>query len=265
MIRLKDVTVSLRNSVVFQNLNTCLEPGVSYLLEGKNGIGKTTFLNMLAGKIHPRAGTVQYDFIDETLDWDERYNLRKKYIHSIPTNALHELISTHELFYQQRYYTIEESSSPATVRSFLGDRIQNLAHLQLPDSFQLHHLLDIDLTRLSNGQIKKMIILKQLLDSIPKILLLDYPFEGLDAESRAELSEFLDHLHDVHQIQLIMADNEHAHLPRTLKKRILLQETGIQITERNQSYLPVAKENKNQKASDKKKRIAHSRDAECNN
>ena len=122
------------------------------------------------------------------------------------------------------------------VRTYLGQRIQNLDQLQLPDSFQLHHLLDLDLTRLSNGQVKKIIILKQLLDTIPNILLLDYPFEGLDAQSRIELSEFLDHLATVHNIRLIVADHEHPQLPLAITKRVLIDETGIQITDRVRSH-----------------------------
>lgn len=232
MIQLSDVTVLVRDHYIFQKLNACLEPDVSYLVEGKNGSGKTTLLQLLAGRIQPKQGSVTYDFINESLGWDEKFILRKKYMHFIPTHALHELINAQDIFYQQRYYTIEESPSPTTVRGYLGQRIQNLNHLQLPHSFQLHHLLDLDLTRLSNGQLKKIIILKQLLDSIPKILLLDYPFEGLDAQSRLELSEFLDHLNAVHHIQLIVADHEHPQLPRALTKRVLLTEKGVQISDR---------------------------------
>ncbi len=236
MIQLSDVTVSVRDYIIFHKLNVCFESGASYLVEGKNGAGKTTLLQLLAGKIQSQTGTVIYDFINDSLTWDEKYNLRKKYIHFIPTHALHELINTQDIFYQQRYYTVEESPSPTTVRTYLGQRIQNLDQLQLPDSFQLHHLLDLDLTRLSNGQVKKIIILKQLLDTIPNILLLDYPFEGLDAQSRIELSEFLDHLATVHNIRLIVADHEHPQLPLAITKRVLIDETGIQITDRVRSH-----------------------------
>jgi len=232
MIQLNKVTVAVRDHLVFHELNGNFESGISYLVEGRNGVGKTTLLQLIAGKIQPKTGSVQHDFIDDSLSWDEKYNLRKKYIHYIPTHALHELVNGHELFYQQRYYTIEENPSPTIVRSYLGQHLQHLDRLQLPASFKVHHLLDLDLTRLSNGQVKKIIILHQLLDTIPKILLLDYPFEGLDAQSRMELSEFLDHLANVHHIQLIVADHEHSQLPRALSKRIVLEDTGMEITDR---------------------------------
>ena len=231
MIQCNDVTVSYQDHLIFHALDLHLQSGVSYLVTGKNGSGKTTLLKLIAGKIQPRVGTVKYDFIDDRLSWDEKFALRKKYVHFVPTYALHELVTTQDLYYQQRYYTIESTPLP-TVRDYLGERLEDLARIQLPDSFQLHHLLELELTRLSNGQVKKLIILKQLLDSIPYVLILDYPFEGLDVQSRIELRDFLDHLVSVHGIQLIIADHEHPQLPNAITKNIDIQDEGIVVTDR---------------------------------
>ncbi len=230
MIQLNEVTFSYQNHAVFNGLDLQLESGIGYLIAGDNGVGKTTLLKLIAGKIQSRKGSVNYDFIDDQLDWDQKYELRKKYIHFVPTYALHELISTPDLFYQQRYYTIESTPLP-TVRDYLGERLHHIASIQLPDSFQLTHLLDLKLTHLSNGQVKKLIILKQLLDAIPHVLLLDYPFEGLDVQSRVELREFLDHLAAVHQIQLIIADHEHPQLPQTITKKCIIENDQVLITD----------------------------------
>ncbi|MBK7652249.1 MAG: ATP-binding cassette domain-containing protein [Flammeovirgaceae bacterium] len=95
------------------------------MITGKNGIGKTTLLNLLAGKNQPKSGSVIYDFIDYALTWDEKYELRKKNIHYVPTHALHELMSGPDLYYQQRYYTIEETTPIPTVKDFFGERYKN--------------------------------------------------------------------------------------------------------------------------------------------
>jgi molybdate transport system ATP-binding protein len=110
--------------------------------------------------------------------------------------------------------------------------------LQLPGSFSITPLLDRELSRLSNGQVKKMIILKQLLDTIPKVLLLDYPFEGLDVKSRTDLSEFLNHLALLHKIQLIITGHEHEQLPSVISKQIDLKTSEVRITDRLGNILP---------------------------
>jgi molybdate transport system ATP-binding protein len=230
MVQLRKIFFSYPDRSVFNSLDLCLDSPGSYLITGENGCGKTTLLKLIAGKLQPRKGEVHYDFIDESLDWQQKYDLRKKNVHYIPTSALHELVNTPDLFYQQRYYTIESTALP-TVRDYLGNRLSQVQQLQLPDSFQLNHLLDLDLTHLSNGQVKKLIILKQLLDAIPRILLLDYPFEGLDKESRVELRDFLDHLVAVHHIQLIIADHDHSQLPKAINKKCIITKDGIAVVD----------------------------------
>jgi len=237
MISLNDISFSVRGTAIFKQLNLHLESDVSYLITGKNGIGKTTLLNLLAGKNQPKSGLVIYDFIDSSLTWDEKYELRKKYIHYVPTHALHELMSGPDLYYQQRYYTIEETTPIPTVKDFFGERYNKLREFDFPTSFNIDHLLKLELPRLSNGQFKKIIILKQLLDNLPKILLLDYPFEGLDLTSRIKLKEFLDHLATHHSIQLIITDHNHPQIPNAITKTIELTSSSCEITNRTQSEL----------------------------
>jgi molybdate transport system ATP-binding protein len=230
MIEFKDVSLSLRGHLLFDRITFELQSGVSYLVEGKNGSGKTTLLKLMAGLIQPGKGTIHYNFINDELDWEQKYELRKKYVHYIPGVALHELLSTPDLYYQQRYYSI--GSPMPTVRDYFGERCKNLDTMNLPDSFNTYRLLDLELPRLSNGQVKKVIILKQLLDTIPRVLLLDYPFEGLDVKSRTELSDFLHYLVDAHQIQLIIADHEQGQLPNLITKKILIEDSDVLLADR---------------------------------
>lgn len=228
MISLSELCFSYPQNPVFDALNLELKQGTHYLLTGLNGEGKTTLLKLLAGMLTPVSGKVKYESLDESLDWDAKYEWRKKNIHYLPVLSIHDLVSQHELFYQQRYYNIEAVEIP-TVRSFLGANDKAIDALQLPGSFQLHSLFDIEITRLSNGQVKKVMILKKLLESIPLVLLLDYPFEGLDAASRGELRDFLDHLATSFHIQLIIADQEHTELPKVLSKKITLTKSQANI------------------------------------
>lgn len=218
MLQLLNISVGRERNLEWNNLSLVFEDGINYLLHGRNASGKTTLLNLVSGNLRPSSGEVKYSFIPDDGDWDERYRLRRQLVHFIQTHALHEVIRSHEFYYQQRYYTIEGEMQ--TVRQYLGDRLDKLSSMRFPESFRIEYLLDLEFTRLSNGQIKKVIILKQLLDAIPKVLLLDYPFEGLDAASRIELSDFLDHLSTEHGVQLIVADHDDPELLKTVTQRI---------------------------------------------
>jgi molybdate transport system ATP-binding protein len=65
------------------------------------------------------------------------------------------------------------------VREVLGKAGDEIKNLPIPESLSINHFLDLEVTRLSNGQLKKVLLLKAVLTEIPKLLLLDYPFEGL--------------------------------------------------------------------------------------
>ena len=229
MIDLKQATISLKGKTLFENIDLCFESNVNYVIQGANGSGKTTLLKLIAGNILPKSGQVSYSFIDSALAWERQYDMRKKYVHLVPVHALHELIGGSNLYYQQRYYSIGDTNI-ARVRDYFGASLENLKHFHFPESLSIDSLLDLELTRLSNGQVKKVVIIRQLLRNIPKVLLLDYPFEGLDVESRLALSGFLDHLAINQEIQIILTDHYHA-LPKCITKRIILENFKIKTIE----------------------------------
>ncbi|HEY8938000.1 MAG TPA: ATP-binding cassette domain-containing protein, partial [Cyclobacteriaceae bacterium] len=125
---------------------------------------------------------------------------------------------TGEAYYQQRYYSIEDAVT-TRVKDVLGEDVKNLDTQDFPPSMHIESLLEVEVNRLSNGQLKKVLLLQTLLKQKPKVLLLDYPFEGLDKTSRQELSHFIDFIATRYSIQIILTDHHH-HLPAVINKRI---------------------------------------------
>jgi ATPase subunit of ABC transporter with duplicated ATPase domains len=58
MINVSGVTLSYGKRVLFKDVNIKFTPGNCYGLIGANGPGKSTFLNILSGEIHPDKGEV---------------------------------------------------------------------------------------------------------------------------------------------------------------------------------------------------------------
>ena len=225
MIELKQVTVVKSGRKLFRNFSFEFNPGEHWVIQGGNGAGKTLLLQLIAGVAHPVEGQVVYSFI-HAKDWDTLYTQRLEKIHFIPTHWLQALLSGHQgLFYQQRYYSMDDSMLPKVRDLFIGN-IMASKSFSFSESFDISALLDLPVTRLSNGQLKKVIILRQLAKNIPKVLLFDYPFDGLDSESRQDLNNFLDALANRFGIQIILADHGHD-FPGVINRRLVLDKFQI--------------------------------------
>ena len=190
MIAIKNIDIVKSGITLFKNFSWDSSSNENWVISGRNGSGKTLLLEALAGILHFPQGEIQYDFIKgET--WQERYEEKRRLITYIPAHALHTFLKGgHDLYYQQRYYDIGDEDVP-TVGDLLGVSSEKLKALDIPESLSVAHLLNIKLTRLSNGQLKKFLLLKSLLKGMPKLLLLDCPFEGLDHGSREDLCQFI--------------------------------------------------------------------------
>lgn len=225
MIEIKNVNALKSGIKLFENFSWQIQPGENWVIAGPNGSGKTTLLEIIAGVLHIPKGELHFDFI-EGQSWDERYAERKKKIHYIPAHAIQSLLSNdHGLYYQQRYYGIGDEGVPL-VRDLLGTGIESLTSRNIPKNLSIDQLLDLEVTRLSNGQLKKVLLLKTLLTEIPRFLLLDYPFEGLDYDSRMDLCSFIDFLATTYSMQIIMVDHHH-HLPAVMNRRLTLSTFSI--------------------------------------
>lgn len=220
MIQINNVTITRSGKNLFQNFSFHLNKGDNLIISGDNGSGKTALLELLSGRLHPRSGNVIHDFIDQGDDWDLRLKKRADHLHYIPAQALHDVLGfVPDLHYQQRYYGSDQMQQ--NVRDFLGPLVSGLTHLKLPMEFDITNLLDVELTKLSNGQIRKIIILRQLLRQVPRIILFDYPFEGLDTESSDALMGFMDHLHADFGIQFVITGHNE-YYPACMNRRVIL-------------------------------------------
>lgn len=224
MILLDSVTATKSGRKILKNVNLKFNDGEHWIIRGNNGVGKTILLEAIAGLTTPTEGKVAYSFIQNN-DWTTFYQERKEKIHYVPAHAMNNFLSGHhDLFYQQRYYDLEGHSVPL-VREFLGEAALHLDKIQFPAELDIQNLLNLEITKLSNGQLKKLLLLKSLAKNIPHVLLMDYPFEGLDVESRADLNKLIDHLANAHRIQIILVDHDYD-LPSCINKMLVIGADG---------------------------------------
>ena len=225
LVEITNVTAVKSGNTLFQNFNWRIKEGEHWFITGANGAGKTVLLEMLAGIVNAPHGEINFNFIEGN-SWEDRYWDRRRKIKFIPAHAVQSLVkNSPDVYYQQRYYGSDEENV-FRVRDILGDDLNNLDALHIPSSFSIEHLLDVEVTRLSNGQLKKILLVQSLVTHRPRMLLLDYPFEGLDHVSREELSHFIDFIATTYNVQIILVDQHH-HLPSVMNRKLTLDQFKI--------------------------------------
>ena len=179
----------------------CLEAGEHIAIVGRNGAGKSMFVDMLTGRHPAFPDMVKYSF-------DEPYNNLKH----ITFRDTYGGDNDRTYFLQQRWNQMEIDEETPTVGSKL-EEAYNLAGEDTPERralqkhiyelFQLEPLLDKYIILLSSGELRKYKLASSLFTN-PKVLIMENPFIGLDAQTRDLLKTLLGTLALEQGLQIIL-------------------------------------------------------------
>jgi molybdate transport system ATP-binding protein len=193
--------IAQNNSYAINNLNWQVKQGEHWVLLGKNGSGKSALTATLIGQAVCESGKR-----DSTI----------KHVEIVSSDAQKQLLN-------QELVREQEDDAPSLVRdiiysasaaaddanSFDVDLCQ-----QLIEAFDFERLLSRHFRDLSTGETRKLLLIKAL-SAKPDLLVLDEPFEGLDAHSVTKLREILDALSSDKRadISFILVLNRLDHIP----------------------------------------------------
>ena len=182
-------------------VNFCLDEGEHIAIVGRNGAGKSMFVDMLTGRHPAFPDMVKYGF-------DEPYNNLKH----ISFRDTYGGDNDRTYFLQQRWNQMEIDEETPTVGSKLEEAYQ-LAGADTPerrklqehiyDLFNLRPLLDKYIILLSSGELRKYKLASSLFTA-PKVLIMENPFIGLDATTRDQLKALMASLAKDQGLQMIL-------------------------------------------------------------
>lgn len=190
----------MREPVDFELLD-----GEHIAIVGPNGGGKTMLVDMLTGK-HP------------LLMVDPIYNFSPNKKTLVSDNIKYITFrdsygdSDGSYYLQQRWNQHDIDENTPTVGYNLEEAYRmsdddTLEHRQLKQQlyqmFDINHLMDKYIILLSSGELRKFQLIKTLL-SDPRVLIMDNPFIGLDAETREQLKKLLRDLSEMRALQIIL-------------------------------------------------------------
>ena len=189
-IHARNLSVLFDNEFTLKTVNWTIEPKQHWVITGNNGAGKSALAASLCG----------YGDITQ----GELTGLPTK-VAIVSFEAQAEIISNELKKDDADIMDVVAVGTP--VREILqGDQeipINTQIVEHLISQFQLGYLLDRAFRKLSTGESRKVMLVRALA-SEPELLILDEPFDGLDADTLAMLQHYLDQIKDSIQIVMVL-------------------------------------------------------------
>ena len=173
-------------------VNWTIQAGEQWAVIGPNGAGKSLLIDLLQRKFALKAGEVSFAANGRVSD----------FVRCITFKDIYSLADCQNTYYQQRWHATENDEVPQAAE-LLGIEELGIRNEELIDLFGVRELLPKKVIYLSSGELRKFLIVRALLKH-PRLLILDNPFIGLDAPSRALLVEMLQQMTQVHGVQVIL-------------------------------------------------------------
>lgn len=197
IIEIENLTFNYQDKKIIENFSYNLLRNDRIGIIGNNGLGKSTLLNLIAGKLEPTTGNIKIGqtvkigyFSQETIDMDERLRA----IEYIKETA--------------HFITLADGTK--------------LSASQLMEKFLFSG--DLQWTyigKLSGGEKRRLYLLKILIDE-PNILLLDEPTNDLDMQTLSILEDFIDNFNGA----IIFVSHDRYFIDRLAQKSFIFEGDG---------------------------------------
>lgn len=207
VIELEDVRASRGGENVIGGVNYLINRRDRLGIIGPNGVGKTTLLHLMAGRLVPDSGTVH---IGETV--------------SIGYYAQEQESMDENLKMIEYIKQTAEVVTTADGKTILAE--QMLERFLFPRAKQWTHI-----RRLSGGERKRLYLLKVLMEE-PNVLFLDEPTNDLDTETLSILEDYLEQFPGV----VITVSHDRYFLDRAVNQLLILREKGAEAERYYGSY-----------------------------
>lgn len=206
IIQIQNLTHYYGKKKIYENLNLSIQEGSVFGILGKNGVGKSTLINILMGYIKPKSG--------ECLILGEPS-------HNLSPDAKRDIALLHEGFVAYDYMSIKEYE-----RFFAPfyDRWNSSIFYDLVDLMGLDY--SQKLSTLSFGQ-KSQVVLGAIFAQDAKLLILDDYSMGLDAGYRRLFIDYLKDYIKEKQKTVLITSHTMNDLDGLIQEFVIVQKGGI--------------------------------------
>ena len=215
----------IKGHLVLKNLDFDLKKGDFIGIIGGNGVGKSTFLQLMCGLLKPIKGKVKY-----------QKNLNIAYVHQNPMihfsrdNVKAELVKNLDIGSDVKSKLVEmddEDFINSKTLNGLNFNNLNFKFKDLIEFFGISHLLSQHPYDCSGGEQQKIVIIQALLKDAD-VLVLDEPTKGLDPISSLNLSKELNELNR-NGLTIVMTSHDLDFVANNCRRCLMFFDMNIQI------------------------------------
>jgi sulfate transport system ATP-binding protein len=190
-ITIKSVSKQFGDAIALDDVSLHVPKGSLTALLGPSGGGKSTLLRVIAGLEQPDTGTVEIDGVDLT-----NVPVRER---GVGFCFQHYAPFWHLTVRRNVSFGLEVRRRP---KQEIRRKVDELLEL-----VRIDHLADRYPSQLSGGQRQRMALARALAIE-PRVLLLDEPFGGLDAQVRQQLRVWLRQLHEKISVTTVLVTHD---------------------------------------------------------
>ncbi len=203
ILEVRNLKFGYQNEELYNSVSFDIYSGEHATLVGPNGVGKSTLMKLIVGKLTPDSGTiswlngVNYSYLDQQLEVKKDMKI-KEYLYGVYSDLFEREEKMNEIYNTLMNYSDD-------LQTTLLERAESIReYLELHDFYNIETeinnvivglgLNNIDLNRtlsnLSGGEKAKVYLSKLLLEK-PDCILMDEPTNFLDKEHVAWLTNYL--------------------------------------------------------------------------
>ena len=209
VLEARSVTLRFGGVTALEDVSIGVRPGELVALIGPNGAGKSSFLNVLSGFYHPQEGQVVYNGQAVTR-WPVHRIAAAGVARTFQGTHLLAHMSVLDNILIGRYAHMHTNLLQAFAWWPYAQR-EEVAHRAVAediiDFLELEHIRHQPVGTLGYGM-RKRVDLGRALAMEPRVLLLDEPMAGMNAEEKEDLARFILDIREFKQTPVVLVEHD---------------------------------------------------------